>query len=118
MLILANGIPLVDWQLFLVVDISVLPVLKLRIQCAPPQYNVSIYSVKLRRRSKPEGNDWVVSSKDLEAPPNATEDTFIEYSYDSGFKPGVYKFTVVPNHQTCAEANKCESDSPSILIGK
>lgn len=111
-----NSTPLAKWELFLMVDISVLPILRLRIQCAPPRYNVTIYTVELRRSSKPEGNDWVVASYDLKAPPNATEDTFLEVSYDSAYKPGVYRFTVVPFHPSCTDTNKCESKSPYILI--
>ena len=94
----------------------------MRIQCAPERYNVTNYSVTLRRSSKPEGNDWVVNSYDLKAPPNATEDTFLEVSYDSAFKPGVYRFTVIPVNPVCVETNKCLfqraiSESPPILIG-
>lgn len=109
--------PLGDWQLFLVVDVSVLPVLRLQIQCAPAHYNISSYSVKLWRSSKPEGNAWVVNSYDVKAPLNATEDTFLQVSYDSAYKPGVYTFTAIPVHPVCAETNKCAlSETPPILI--
>ncbi|XP_054267241.1 uncharacterized protein LOC128989378 [Macrosteles quadrilineatus] len=107
-----------DYQLFMVVDVSALPVIRLRIQVAPPHYNITRYRVHLWRSSRqPDGNSWVVHSEILTTPPNTPVDTVLTVEYDSEYKPGVYNFTALPLHSHCTEHNPCTlSRAPEVLI--
>lgn len=115
----ASTVPIAEYQLFMVVDVSSLPVLRLRMQVAHPRFNVTRYRVQLWRSSRqPDGNSWVVHSQILITPPNTSEDTVLVVSYNSEYKPGVYNFTALPIHPHCTEHNPCTlSRAPEVLIG-
>ncbi|XP_046674184.1 uncharacterized protein LOC124363104 isoform X2 [Homalodisca vitripennis] len=111
-------VPMAEYQLFMVVDVSSLPLIRLRLQVAPPRYNITRYRVQLWRSSRqPDGNSWVVHSQILTTPPHTPPDTVLVVAYNSEYKPGVYNFTALPIHPHCTEHNPCTlSRAPEVLI--
>ncbi|XP_039295909.1 uncharacterized protein LOC111055884 [Nilaparvata lugens] len=98
-------------KLFVSVDLSRLPVLRLIVQTAPSQLNVTRYRVRLLRTWVDQ--KWPVFTDELTTSPDTTH---LFQVYDTGYRPGIYNFTVQPIHDACPRAGCPETVTPEILI--
>lgn len=103
-----------DVELFLPVDISILPKLKLHVHTAHKMFNVTRYKIQLNRSLVVNG-EWNVVTEYVNVLPNQTHFTFI---YNTNYKPGIYNFSVTPIHGSCSNKHECKvSKAPGIVIG-
>lgn len=99
-------------ELFLVVEVSILPKLRLYVQTAPQKYNITRYRIQLIRSLIHD--QWVALNYEHTISPN---ETFFTYIHDSNKRPGIYNFTVQPLHSSCAKGECKISKAPGIVIG-
>lgn len=98
-------------KLFVSVDLSALPVLRLIVQTAPYHLNITRYRVRLLRTWVDQ--KWPVLTRDLDTSPDQTH---IYQVYDTAYRPGIYNFTVQPISDDCPRQGCLETVTPEILI--
>lgn len=98
-------------ELFLSVDVSVLPKLRLHVQTAHSMYNITRYRVQLTRSLVDDR--WSVVDKIITVLPNQT---YFSFTHDTKYRPGVYNFTVTPLHVSCHNEECRVTKAPGIVI--
>ncbi|KAL1115764.1 hypothetical protein AAG570_006054 [Ranatra chinensis] len=104
---------LINWELFMVVDITDIPhYISVRVQTAPEHFNISAYKIELYRT--------LAETRVIRMwRPNMTSDTGgggsggcevtreeIRCRYDTNFRPGIYHFTASIVHPICQSSRE------------
>ncbi|XP_075210400.1 uncharacterized protein LOC142317737 [Lycorma delicatula] len=98
-------------KLFVSVDVSVLPVLRLHLQTAHEIFNITRYRIQLVRTWV--DHKWLVLNKVVTVLPNQSH---IYIVHNTDYRPGIYNFSVIPLHDLCHDGTCSASRAPGILI--
>lgn len=105
-----------EWEVFMYLDISALPLVTLHVQEAPSHLKIKSYIIDVHRNWG--SSSWTASSFTI--PATDVKNGEIVLQYNARYKPGIYHFTVSLNHGRCGEhLKKCfVSTSPKFFVGE
>ncbi|CAH0386418.1 unnamed protein product [Bemisia tabaci] len=103
-----------EWEVFMYLDISALPLVTLHVQEAPSHLKIKSYIIDVHRNWG--SSSWTASSFTI--PATDVKNGEIVLQYNARYKPGIYHFTVSLNHGRCGEhLKKCfVSTSPKFFV--